>query len=262
MQDGIWVSYKDSVYDITDFMKLHPGGTEKIMLGAGGQLEAFFKFYPFHQKEHVQRLLGKYKIGLLHPDDIVQESSMTFGDDEDDEQLKNRSKNLLILQEYPMIAETNPKFLTDDFITPAKEQFIRNHQQIPQRVDLDYFTLKIMEGNKKKAKFTMSELREKFKPYTVMTTMACSGNRRGGLKKVFPSIQGNMWNFGSISNSTYTGILMIDFLKEIGYDLEKIKDKHLVIEGMDFDVQGNFFSVSVPMSHILDPTNEVILAYD
>ena len=53
---------------------------------------------------------------------------------------------------------------------------------------MEYFTLKIMEGKKKKGKYTVDELRTKFKPYTVMSTMACSGNRRGGLKKVFPSI--------------------------------------------------------------------------
>ena len=29
---------------------------------------------------------------------------------------------------------------------------------------------------------------------------------------------------------------MTDFLKGLGYDLEEIRDKHLVVEGMDFDV--------------------------
>lgn len=98
-----------------------------------------------------------------------------------------------------------------------------------------------MENKKKKCNYTMEDLRTKFKPFTVMSTIACSGNRRGGLKKVFPIIQGNMWNFGSISNCNYTGVLVTDLLKDMGYDLEEIKDKHLVIEGMDFDVMGNFF---------------------
>ena len=53
---------------------------------------------------------------------------------------------------------------------------------------MEYFTLKILEGKKKVGKLTMDDLRTKFKPYTVMSTIACSGNRRGGLKKVFPSI--------------------------------------------------------------------------
>jgi sulfite oxidase len=69
LDQRIWVGYRDSVYDITDFIKVHPGGSEKIMLGAGSNLEPFFKFYPFHRKEHVQNILAKYKIGELHPDD-------------------------------------------------------------------------------------------------------------------------------------------------------------------------------------------------
>ena len=48
VESRIWVAYKDGVYDITDFIKKHPGGSEKVMLGAGSYLEGFFAFYPFH----------------------------------------------------------------------------------------------------------------------------------------------------------------------------------------------------------------------
>lgn len=64
---------------------MHPGGTEKILLAAGGHLESFFQFYPFHYKDNVQKLLAKYKIGTLHPDDIVKETLNTHGDEDDDE---------------------------------------------------------------------------------------------------------------------------------------------------------------------------------
>ena len=30
---GIWVTYKDGVYDVSDFIQGHPGGPEKIMMG-------------------------------------------------------------------------------------------------------------------------------------------------------------------------------------------------------------------------------------
>jgi sulfite oxidase len=53
MEQRIWVSFRDGVYDITDFIKVHPGGSEKILLGAGSNLEPFFAFYPFHRKDHV-----------------------------------------------------------------------------------------------------------------------------------------------------------------------------------------------------------------
>ena len=34
-QDRIWVTYKDGVYDITDFVEGHPGGSARIMMAAG-----------------------------------------------------------------------------------------------------------------------------------------------------------------------------------------------------------------------------------
>uniref|UniRef100_A0A8C6UCX1 Cytochrome b5 heme-binding domain-containing protein n=1 Tax=Neogobius melanostomus TaxID=47308 RepID=A0A8C6UCX1_9GOBI len=38
LEDGIWVTYKGGVYDITEFVAIHPGG-DKIMLAAGGSVE-------------------------------------------------------------------------------------------------------------------------------------------------------------------------------------------------------------------------------
>ena len=35
---GIWVTYKGEVYDITEFVEAHPGGTQKIMMAAGGSI--------------------------------------------------------------------------------------------------------------------------------------------------------------------------------------------------------------------------------
>jgi sulfite oxidase len=34
MENRIWVSYKNGVYDITDFIPLHPGA-DKILMAAG-----------------------------------------------------------------------------------------------------------------------------------------------------------------------------------------------------------------------------------
>jgi len=66
---GIWVSYQDGVYDITEFIKVHPGGSDKLMMAAGGAIDPFWEMYPFHKVDTVRSLLAKYKIGQLHPDD-------------------------------------------------------------------------------------------------------------------------------------------------------------------------------------------------
>lgn len=49
---GIWVTYKDGVYDVTDFVSAHPGGN-KILLAAGGPLEPFWSMYAQHKQQQV-----------------------------------------------------------------------------------------------------------------------------------------------------------------------------------------------------------------
>jgi sulfite oxidase len=63
------VSFRDGVYDITEFLKGHPGGSDKIMVSAGGPIEPFWEIYGFHKKEGIYKLLEHFRIGNLHPDD-------------------------------------------------------------------------------------------------------------------------------------------------------------------------------------------------
>ena len=44
-ENGIWVIYKDGVYDITKFVNNHPGGSDKIVLAAGKSVEPFWRIY-------------------------------------------------------------------------------------------------------------------------------------------------------------------------------------------------------------------------
>ena len=48
LNDGIWVTYKDNVYDITNFIENHPGGKDKILLSAGKSLEPYWNVYKQH----------------------------------------------------------------------------------------------------------------------------------------------------------------------------------------------------------------------
>uniref|UniRef100_A0A8C4KE09 Cytochrome b5 heme-binding domain-containing protein n=1 Tax=Dromaius novaehollandiae TaxID=8790 RepID=A0A8C4KE09_DRONO len=40
--DRVWVTHGTEVFDVTDFVELHPGGADKILLAAGGALEPFW----------------------------------------------------------------------------------------------------------------------------------------------------------------------------------------------------------------------------
>lgn len=62
LEGGVWVTYRGGVYDITEFVAVHPGG-EKILLAAGGALEPFWSLYAVHNQEHVLEILSQYKVG-------------------------------------------------------------------------------------------------------------------------------------------------------------------------------------------------------
>ena len=63
--DDCWVLLDGKIYDITPFIKNHPGGVEKILLAAGQSVEPFWALYRQHlaappatPKEHVAEILG------------------------------------------------------------------------------------------------------------------------------------------------------------------------------------------------------------
>lgn len=192
LDKGVWIIYNDSVYDITDFIKHHPGGSHTILMGAGSDVGPFWETYPFHKKDEVQSLLAKYKIGLVKNDDlkekktqIQQDSSFNPYSDE-----PRRSELLTVLSKEPFNAETPPELLTQSYITPVDIFFVRNHMPVPEVVLQDYSLEIYMEDEKMQdndkllAKFTLDELKSKFKPCTIDAVVQCSGNRRTDLKKV------------------------------------------------------------------------------
>ena len=74
LEEGVWVTYKDGVYDITKYLKCHPGGDEKLMMAAGEDLQSFWKLIPFqqhYQSPMVFQLLQEMKIGTLHAEDVI-----------------------------------------------------------------------------------------------------------------------------------------------------------------------------------------------
>ncbi len=72
----VWVTYIDGVYDLTSFAKSHPGGSDKLMMAAGGPIEPFWQMYPFHKVENIISMLAQYKVGVLHQDDVLNEKDL------------------------------------------------------------------------------------------------------------------------------------------------------------------------------------------
>lgn len=70
------VAYKGKVYDITGFIKKHPGGQEQIMLAAGRDMTQLFHSY---HKPHVAKLIEK---NCRYVGDLVSDEMPTFQPDE------------------------------------------------------------------------------------------------------------------------------------------------------------------------------------
>jgi sulfite oxidase len=64
----IWVTYKDGVYDITEFVDNHPGGN-RIMLAAGKSIDAYWNLYRQHFNSSApMEMLQAMQIGArTHP---------------------------------------------------------------------------------------------------------------------------------------------------------------------------------------------------
>lgn len=41
----VWVTYRDGVYDVTEWLDQHPGGASRLMLAAGGAIDPFWAMY-------------------------------------------------------------------------------------------------------------------------------------------------------------------------------------------------------------------------
>ena len=76
-ETGVWVVFQGGVYDITTFVQNHPGGTEKIMTAAGGEVEPYWSLYRQHlvsetaAKPHVAEILAPLLIGHVDPEELA-----------------------------------------------------------------------------------------------------------------------------------------------------------------------------------------------
>lgn len=64
-QDRIWVTYKEGVYDITDFVEDHPGG-DIIMMAAGAAVDPFWLMYGVHKQPEILQMLESFRIGKFY----------------------------------------------------------------------------------------------------------------------------------------------------------------------------------------------------
>ncbi|XP_076012857.1 sulfite oxidase, mitochondrial [Genypterus blacodes] len=257
LADRVWVTYKGGVYDITDFVAMHPGG-DKIMLAAGGAIEPFWALYAVHNQEHVLDMLAEYKVGELSAEDQKKQQTVKSSDPYSSD--PERHPVLRINNLKPFNAEPPPEILSDSYITPSALFFKRNHLPVPQ-VDPASYRLHV-EGLPGGALTLSLDDLKKFPKHTITATLQCAGNRRSEMNKV-KQVKGLNWGIAAISNATWSGARLRDVLQAAGYHPDVAQwARHVQFEGLDKDVTGTTYGASIPLNKAVSEEGDVLLAYE
>lgn len=254
MESGIWVTYKSDVYDITNFVELHPGG-DKILLAAGGALEPFWSMYAVHKQKHVYEILEEYKVGELSPEAVLKATDVTdpYGKD------PLRHPVLKVNSLKPFNAETPAEILTENYLTPNDLFFIRNHLPVPE-VDPKKFSLEIKGEGLKSIQLSLHDLQTKFPKHTITATLQCAGNRRSDMNAV-REVKGLNWGSAAIGNAKWTGVKLSDVL-EYAKLPANTDAKHIQFEGLDKDTSGTPYGASITIRKALAKDGDVLLAFE
>ncbi|KAM4644185.1 sulfite oxidase, mitochondrial isoform 1-T1 [Amazona ochrocephala] len=256
-QDRVWVTHGTDVFDVTDFVELHPGGAEKLLLAAGGALEPFWALYAVHNQPHVLELLREFKVGELSPDEAPPDPAAAqdpFAGD------PPRHPGLRVSSRKPFNAETPAELLAERFLTPNELFFTRNHLPVPA-VDPGSYRLRVEGPGGRVLSLSLSELRSRFPKHEVTATLQCAGNRRSEMSRVRP-VKGLPWDIGAIGTARWGGARLRDVLLHAGFGEERAGEWHVCFEGLDADPGGAPYGASIPYGRAVSAGADVLLAYE
>jgi sulfite oxidase len=263
-----WMSYGGHVYDVTDFISNHPGGTEKILMAAGSPLEPFWHIYRQHFASDLPtRLMERMLIGTLAEEDqqkVDEQMEVIYETDKDpfeDEPL--RLRQLKIHSDQPMNAEVPDHLLTLNYLTPSPIFFMRHHHPVPylsqEQVKNYKLEIDLSAYGKGKMKLSLDDLKAMPK-VEVVATLQCSGNRRSGFN-VFERTSGTTWGQGAVSTAKWGGVRLSDLLKNAGIgDPIEAQEKGGMEHVRFHSIDG--MSVSIGIEKAMSPYGDVLVCYE
>jgi sulfite oxidase len=273
----IWVTYKAGVYDVTDFIAMHPGGEKRIMLAAGSKVDPYWKIFTIHDDDAVRDMLEKYRIGNFADAAGLYTKEALAAEKAAEEALwgaePKRSSALKPLSARPFNAETAEAVL-DEFYTPNELFYVRNHMPVPSisldKKEEDPFCLQVEGEGLVPRCFPVDELKSMFEQHTIAATIQCGGNRRSEMAAATaacipggsaPAVKGLAWTNGGIGTATWTGVWLRDVIAACRVALPPDpKAFHVLLEGRDKDPAGHF-NVSVPYELATNPQNDCLIAF-
>jgi sulfite dehydrogenase len=164
--------------------------------------------------------------------------------------------DLILLTDRPPQLETPLSYFRTD-LTPNDAFFVRWHLAgIPTTVDLREYRLEIGGRVNKPLSLSLSDLRKKFEPVSMVALAQCAGNSRSLFE---PRVPGGQWGNGAMGNARWAGVRLKDVLDAAGVQAGAIQ---VGLHGLDVPPQPKTppFAKSLDIDHARD--GEVIIAYE
>ena len=131
--------------------------------------------------------------------------------------------SLNTIGENPYVGETPPNAL-DSWLTPNSLFYVRSQFNYPEINDEEW-SLKVI-GPKNSKDFSLENIK-KLPKRTLTVTLECAGNNRADLD---PSVSGNQFNNGAVSNAVWAGTPLNSVLEKINLNQNVIE---ILFEGAD-----------------------------
>jgi len=164
--------------------------------------------------------------------------------------------DLILMTDRPPQLETPLHYFRED-LTPNEAFFVRWHMEgIPTSVDLNTFRLQVAGHVSTPLSLSVSELRQKFEPVTIIAVNQCSGNSRSFFE---PRVPGGQWKNGAMGNARWTGVRLRDLLDRAGVKGGAVD---VGFSGLDRPPLANMpsFAKALAVDHARD--GEVMVAYE
>src|SRR5271166_438602 len=164
--------------------------------------------------------------------------------------------DLILLTDRPPQLETPLRYFQSD-LTPNDAFFVRWHLSgIPTNVDLLTFRLEVNGLVQKPLSLSLSDLKTRFKPVSVVALAQCAGNSRSLFE---PRVPGGQWGNGAMGNARWTGVRLKDVLDEAEVKAGAVQ---VGLRGLDVPPMPAtpVFQKSLEFDHARD--GEVMIAYE
>ena len=164
--------------------------------------------------------------------------------------------DMILLTDRPANLETPLWYFRYDY-TPNDVFFERWHlANMPSQIDSNEYRLKVNGHVNRSISLSLTDLKTKFKQYTITALAACAGNARSYFD---PQVPGGQWKNGAMGNAKWTGVKLKDILAMAGV---KNGAFEVAFNGMDEPPLESVpdFVKSLKIDHAMD--GEVMVAYE